>query len=362
MARGTTGVGVGGEYPSSSLSALEGSNETYAHKRRGGIFIMVTNFVLSFGGIVAVSVFLIIFVAAGGDGGDYNIVWRIAFAIGCVPPLSVFYFRLKMLNSSMYRRSSIKHKMPWLLVFRHYWREIIGTAGAWFLYDFVTFPNGLFSATILSTVVKNGSILTTGCWQLLLVSVNLPGVFIGAILVGKIGRPKTMALGFSGYIIIGAVVAGAYPQIIKSVPAFVVLYGLLLSSGNLGPGDCLGLVASESYATPVRGVLYGFSAAVGKAGAAAGTAAFQPIANNLGQRYTFAIAAGIGVVGVAITLLCVPDKSNRDLALDDQDFLQFLADNGWSGVVGESDGKGVVGLPSSSGQILREISTNSGDD
>lgn len=33
--------------------------------------------------------------------------------------------------------------------------------------------------------------------------------------------------------------------------------GLMLSSGNMGPGDMLGLTSSESYATPVRGTLYG---------------------------------------------------------------------------------------------------------
>lgn len=46
------------------------------------------------------------------------------------------------------------------------------------------------------------------------------------------------------------------------------------SFGNLGPGDMLGLLSSESYATPVRGTCYGISAAIGKAGAAVGTQAF----------------------------------------------------------------------------------------
>ena len=63
----------------------------------------------------------------------------------------------------------------------------------------------------------------------------------------------------------------AYDKLITIVPAFVVLYGMMQSFGNLGPGDMLGLISSESYATPVRGTLYGFSAAVGKFGAVIGT-------------------------------------------------------------------------------------------
>lgn len=78
------------------------------------------------------------------------------------------------------------------------------------------------------------------------------------------------------------------------------------SFANTGPGDMsvsdvgsacllltfsrvfrLGLISSESYATPVRGTLYGFSAAVGKTGAVLSTQSFQPIRTNLGPRWTF---------------------------------------------------------------------------
>jgi hypothetical protein len=59
------------------------------------------------------------------------------------------------------------------------------------------------------------------------------------------------------------------------------------SSGNLGPGDMLGLTSSESYATPVRGTCYGLSAAIGKAGAAIGTQAFTPIQTHLGKKCVF---------------------------------------------------------------------------
>ena len=40
---------------------------------------------------------------------------------------------------------------------------------------------------------------------------------------------------------------------------------------NAGMGNVLGLVSSESFATPVRGTFYGISALVGKIGAVAGT-------------------------------------------------------------------------------------------
>lgn len=61
-----------------------------------------------------------------------------------------------------------------------------------FLYDFVTFPNGVFSGTIISSVIHNGDIKKTAEWQLLLSSIALPGVFVGALLCNPLGRRNTV--------------------------------------------------------------------------------------------------------------------------------------------------------------------------
>lgn len=45
-----------------------------------------------------------------------------------------------------------------------------------------------------------------------------------------------------------------------------VVYGIFLSFGELGPGNCLGLLASKSGPTAVRGQFYGVAAAIGKVG------------------------------------------------------------------------------------------------
>ncbi|KAL0951054.1 hypothetical protein HGRIS_007793 [Hohenbuehelia grisea] len=281
IARGITGVGVGGEYPASSTSASEAANEKMI-ANRGPVFIMVTNFVLSFGGPLAVSVFLIVLSAAGEN--HLQTVWRVCFGIGILLPLTVFYFRMRMLSSKLYRNGAIKRQVPYALVIRRYWKSLIGTCGAWFLYDFVTFPNGVFSGTIISSVIHNGDIKRTAEWQLLLGTIALPGVFVGALLCNPLGRRNTMMLGFSGYLVFGLIIGLAYDRITKILPLFIIFYGLMNSFGNLGPGDMLGLVSAESFATPVRGTCYGLSAAIGKAGAAVGTQAFTPIQTHLGKK------------------------------------------------------------------------------
>ncbi|QGA19366.1 hypothetical protein EYB26_007055 [Talaromyces marneffei] len=339
VARGTIGFGAGGEYPASSVAASEAANE-HALKRRGPTFILVTNLPLSFGGPFAVIIFLIVFLAC--QQSHYSTVWRVCFGIGCIWPLSVFYFRIRMLNSVLYRRGAIKKRVPYSLVLRYYWKTLIGTCGAWFLYDFVTFPNGIFSATIISSIVPDGSILRTAQWQLLLGTLSLPGVFIGAWLCDRIGRKQTMMLGFSGYLVFGLIIGCSFDKITKIVPLFVVFYGLMQSSGNLGPGDMLGLISSEAYATAVRGTCYGISAAVGKAGAAIGTQAFKPIEINLGKRWTFIVAAICGVVGIIVTYLFVPNLTGENLKENDERFRAYLVANGWDGEMGEDDLKPIA--------------------
>ena len=96
---------------------------------------MVTNFPLSFGGPLAVIIFLIVLSAATTK--NLSTIWRVCFGIGCIFPLAIFYFRIRMLNSKLYRRGAIKRSVPYMLVLKYYWKSLIGTCGAWFIYDFV---------------------------------------------------------------------------------------------------------------------------------------------------------------------------------------------------------------------------------
>lgn len=334
VARGITGFGTGGEYPASSTSASESAN-AYTLKSRGTVFILVTNLPLTFGVPLASSIFLIVLSAATMK--HPSTIWRVCFGIGIIFPLSIFYWRVKMLNSKLYRRGAIKRRVPYLLVLRYYWKSLIGTCGAWFLYDFVTIPNAVFSGGIISALVPDKSVKATAEWQLLLGTIALPGVIVGALLCGVLTRKQLMMIGFGGYLVVGLVLGCAYHQISDILPLFVVLYGLMLSMGNFGPGNMVGLVSSESYATAVRGTCYGISAAFGKAGAAVGTQAFLPIENNLGVRWTFIIAAIVGMVGILVTWIFVPGLTGDDLAIEDERFRAYLVGHGWRGVMGEED-------------------------
>ncbi|GFZ43229.1 Probable metabolite transport protein GIT1 [Saitozyma sp. JCM 24511] len=339
VARGMVGVGVGGEYPACSTSASESANEKFG-RDRGKVFILVTNLMLSIGGPIVISLFLLIINGAhyGGTTSASDIyklqyTWRILMGIGILIPLSVFYFRLKMMNPKLYRRNAIRRNPPYGLIIKRYWKTLIGTAGTWFLYDFVTFPNGIFSSQIISSVIPGAGIVRTMEWTLLLSVLSLPGVFLGAAIVKFTGRRNLLMMGFSGYIVFGLIVGIAYDKITLVVPAFIVMYAMMQSSGNFGPGNMEGTISAESYPTSIRGTCYGLSAALGKTGAAVGTQCFTPIQNALGKRYTFIIAACCGALGVILAFFFVEDKGKDRLEKEDEEWRQYLVEHGYGDIV-----------------------------
>ncbi|KAJ3198717.1 Plasma membrane permease, mediates uptake of glycerophosphoinositol and glycerophosphocholine [Entophlyctis luteolus] len=338
VVRGLTGIGVGGEYPASSASASEAAEETA--KTRGTVFVLVTNLVLSAGGPLGIAVLLILLSAFGT--GNLEGVWRTAFGLGALLPLSVFYFRLKMGNSERFKKTAITRKVPYWLAFRRYWKSLLGVAGCWFIYDFVVFPNGTFSGAIINNLVKDTTVnglLPTFEWQLLLGLFSIPGILLGAVTVEKIGRKWTMTIGFVLAGTFGLLIGGLYSTLQSNIGAFIVLYGLFLSSANFGPGDCLGLTAAESFPTPIRGVLYGLCAAIGKAGAAVGTAVLVPLRSSYattaqGNQVIFYLCGALGFLGAIWCFVFVTEFSKISFDNEDAAWLQYLADNGWHGDVG----------------------------
>ncbi|RKO87499.1 major facilitator superfamily domain-containing protein [Blyttiomyces helicus] len=348
ITRGITGVGVGGEYPCSSAAASEASDETKP-TRRGGVFILVTNLVLSLGGLLATMVYLVLFAAAAPNeqNDDLNKIWRIAFGVGALLPLSVFWFRFRMAHSERFNKNYSRTQPPYLLAIKKYWVRLVGTAGCWFLYDFVVFPNGIISNSIIAGIVKPGphQLRESAEWTLLLNSLSIPGILAGAFLVDRIGRKNTMTLGFALAGIMGFVIAGNYANLEHKTGLFVLLYGLFLSFSNMGPGNCLGLTSAELYPTPLRGTFYGFSAAVGKAGAAIGNQILiplethygpssDPIATLKGNRLVFYICASVAFAGALLCWVCIPDFSGQTLEKEDREWREYMEANGFVGEFG----------------------------
>lgn len=187
---------------------------------------------------------------------------------------------------------------------------------AWFLYDAVVYPFNLLAPTLVAGLTSDQTLLSTVGWSALINFFALPGAFVGAMIMDRIGQRQTYALGWSIVCIFGFIIGGAMVPLSSSVgfPAFVTLYGLFQSFLSLGPGDCNFLVSSESFPTPLRGHFLGFAAAVGKAGAAVGTTALSAALASFddhlkGQQVVFLIGSGISVIGTLCVWFLIPNVS-----------------------------------------------------
>ncbi|ESK93933.1 metabolite transport [Moniliophthora roreri MCA 2997] len=332
IARGVAGVGAGGEYTVCTTQAIEAADEdTYVQKRRGALVATATN-VAIISGFVGSSIAAIIVIAVFNDHAS-DAVWRTCFGIGVILPLTIFFFRMRLVDSTQYHKHAIKRNFPWKLAIKRYWKAMLGCCGAWFLYDVVVYPFNLLAPTIVSEFTSSSSLVESTGWSALVNSFALPGAVFGGLLIDRLGRRQTYTLGFIVVAISGFIIGGAMIPLRKVFPAFVVLFGVFQSFLSVGPGNCNFLVCSESFPTPIRGHFLGFSAAAGKAGAAVGTQVFPIIMNKFptivkGQQAIFLVGSAICVIGAALVWFLVPDMDEQ-LESEDAKFKKYLEENGY---------------------------------
>ncbi|KAL3495045.1 major facilitator superfamily domain-containing protein [Aspergillus germanicus] len=338
ISRGIAGFGAGGEYPVSASSATEAADETAKlRKRRGFLVASTTDFAVNLGFVAAGIVALIVLACFHQDTREG--VWRVCFGLGFVLPVIICFFRIRMINSKQYRRHAIKSSYPYWLVLKRYWKPMLGTSLAWFCYDFVTYPFGLFSSTIISQLNPNNTTVENIGYGTVINCFCLPGCLLGSLLMDRIDRKQTMTLGFLLWAIWGFILGGALGPI-QSIPAlFIVMYGIFNALGEMGPGVSTFLCAAESFPTPLRGHFLGFAAAVGKAGASIGTEVFTPIQESFGgdgdvqrgQQVVFLIGSAFTVVGAVVAWWLIPDME-RELESEDERFRVYLEDNGYDAI------------------------------
>jgi len=238
IARGIAGLGAGGEYPVAGSGAAEATDEGAQYRKyRGFMFAMLADLSASLGYVWGGLVPLLLLLCFKQKEEHYKVVWRLSFALGMIPPLSIFWFRIRMATSTAYRKSAMrKQKVPYLLAVKKYWRPLLGCSATWFLYNYISVPFGIFSGTIVNQVNASESLVKSLGWGVVINCFYIPGPFLGGYLSDKIGRRKTMALGFGLQAVLGFVLGGANRQIQGVFPLFVVLYGLFLTLGEVGPG------------------------------------------------------------------------------------------------------------------------------
>lgn len=331
------GIGVGAEYPCGSVAASEQSEgDAIAKNAQHRWFALATNCMIDVGFVVASFVPLVLYWIFGPN--HLRAVWRLSLGLGVIPALAVLIWRINMEEPERFRRDSMKNaKIPYWLIIKRYWGGLLAISTSWFLYDFIVYPFGLYSTTVVNNVTGGtDSLAVIFAWGVVINAFYLPGAILGSFVIDIIGPKQTMIFGLVAQAIVGFIMSGLYAKLTEHIAAFAVVYGIFLSLGEAGPGNNLGLLASKSGPTAVRGQYYGIAAAVGKVGAFVGTWAFPPIIDAFGGDTTtrgntgpFWIGSGVALLSAAIIFFFVKPLTADGMAKEDEEFRAYLEAHGY---------------------------------
>ncbi|KAG2074206.1 MFS general substrate transporter [Suillus decipiens] len=330
------GIGLGAEYPCGAVSASEQTEEEgIAKNAQHRWLVLATNTMINTGFVIGAFVPLVLYWIFGNN--HLSAVWRLSLGLGIVPAVAVFFWRLRMEEPNCYKHNSMKYvRIPYILVIKRYWRGLLGISLAWFIYDFITYF-GLYSSTITNAVTGGSSSLTVVLgWSVVINSFYIPGCVVSAFLVDYMDPKTTMITGLLAQSIIGFIMSGLYTKLSQHIGAFAVVYGIFLSLGEFGPGNCTFLLAAKAGPTAVRGQYLGIAAAAGKIGALIGTLVFPIMIDNFGGSSSakgntgpFWVASGLGILSAIVVYFLVTPLDHDGMKEEDAKFREYLEEHGF---------------------------------
>lgn len=300
------GVGIGGDYPLSSIISSEFSTTKWRGAIMGAVFANQ-----AWGQLIGGVISLILVVGyksklepavSGAECGfecqkACDQMWRILIGFGCLPGLVALYFRLTIPESPRYsldvgdkvervngdleeatsleetdvRKASFKDFCAHFSKWRHF-KILLGTAGSWFMLDVAFYGMGLNTADILQTIGYASSnnvyqrLYNTSAGNLILICAgSLPGYWASVATIDIVGRKPIQIMGFSVLTVLFCVIGFSYDSLGEK--ALLALYVTAQFFQNFGPNVTTFIVPGECFPTRYRSTAHGISAASGKIGA-----------------------------------------------------------------------------------------------
>ncbi len=326
-----------GEYPAGSVGCAESTGELKAGTRHRW-FILFTDVQIDLGFVVAAIVPMIVVLITGED--NLRTAWRVCLGLGIIPPLSLLYLRIKLDEPESFKKESMaKTKTPWMLCIKFYWFRLMIVSTIWLVYDFSAYAFGIFSSQVLANLLGGSEALWVSFgWNTLLTFFYMPGAIAGAWLSDWVGPRNALGYSVLAQGIVGFIMAGTYKYLYRpeNVAGFVIVYGIFIALGELGPGDNIGLIASKTCATAVRGKYYGIAAAFGKVGAFIGSKTLIILYNHYAEndpikagQYPFFIASALCIFSAVVSLTLLPHIGQDTIEEEDARFRIYLESHGY---------------------------------
>ncbi|CAE6435440.1 unnamed protein product [Rhizoctonia solani] len=319
------GVGIGADYPLSSVITSEFSPTKVRGRMMTAVFAMQ-----GFGNFTAALVAFIVTQAyknqINQDGKRQDSIdrcWRLLIGLGAIPGCIALYCRLTIpetprftmdvernveqavqdvndfLTTGEYRvdpdavvRRGIAPQATWVDFKRHFgqWRNfklIFGMAYSWFALDIPFYTLGLNTSSMLKPLgfiskacdddytAKNAYTILRGVSQgnlILAVGGLIPGYWFTFLFIDSWGRKPIQIMGFIVLTVLFIVIGATWDILHKQINDYggsvlIFLYCLANFFQNFGPNTTTFIVPGEAFPTRYRATAHGISAASGKLGA-----------------------------------------------------------------------------------------------
>jgi len=326
------GVGIGGNYP---LSATVMS-ETSTTKTRG-TYVAAVFAQQGTGYLIAGTVTIIIASIWTGYDSARDFAWRLALAIGALPPLTSIIMRVMQPETERYTimvqgdvaaaaaaaqvdvhsQSNALHlkkkEVQWGPFLKRFGWPLFGCASTWFLLDIAFYSQSLFQSDVFTvagwlppsqTMTGISELYNVARCQLIVALASvIPGYWFTVAFIEVFGRIPIQVMGFVLMTTFMGILAGMYPTLKGSQSGnFVALYALTFFFANFGPNATTYILPSELFPARFRSSAHGFCAACGKVGAVVGTFGFgflkdTPIA-NAGLQNALGVLTAVNFIGL----------------------------------------------------------------
>ncbi|TGJ81683.1 hypothetical protein E0Z10_g7066 [Xylaria hypoxylon] len=369
------GVGIGGDYPLSSIITSEFATTKWRGAMMGAVFAqqgigqLTAAFVMLFltlGFKEALSASASIDQCDGWCGVAVDKMWRALIGFGAVPASIALYYRLTIPETPRYtfdvardvekadedvkaymsgrsegqpddiarvrNRVAAQEQMQvpkasWSDFIRHYSIRknallLFGTAGSWFLLDVAFYGVSLNNTVILETIGYSTKgahntydyLYRTAIGNLIIVLAGaVPGYWVSVATLDTLGRKTIQMGGFIILTILFVVWGFAYNHI--SGNAKLAIFVLAQFFFNFGPNMTTFIIPGEVFPTRYRSTSHGISAASGKIGSIIGQGAIATLRyknHNTWLDHVLQIYALFMLLGV-FTTLCVPETKRKTL-------------------------------------------------
>ncbi|KAH9822790.1 Repressible high-affinity phosphate permease [Teratosphaeria destructans] len=329
------GIGIGGDYPLSSIITSEFATTKWRGAMMAAVFANQGwgQFTAGIVTLIVVAGFkesLLTATTVAHCGGVCGLavdkMWRVVIGFGAVPGCIALYYRLTIPETPRYtfdvsrdivkagsdvkaylagtpegvpdeiaRVQTMRDSAPHLQIpkasFPDFWahysqwkygRVLLGTAGSWFMLDVAFYGVSLNNATILSAIGYSGGanvyemFYRTAVGNIILVCAGaIPGYWFTVAFVDVVGRKPIQLAGFVILTLLFCVWGFAYYDI--GTGGKLALYVLCEFFFNFGPNATTFIVPGECFPTRYRSTSHGLSAAAGKLGAIIAQVVFGPL-------------------------------------------------------------------------------------